>query len=104
MGNCFIQIFSVREYVQHQNLIESDSPQNLLFPFSYGTIASQNPGGDYFRLSWTISLLTTTPYLCFLQSGFGRPTNDLGMHDIANLDYEVTSVLWFYINGVIKIP
>ena len=45
--NYFIQIFSVWEYAQYQNLIESDSPQNHSFPFSYRMIASRNPAGDY---------------------------------------------------------
>lgn len=37
----FIQIFSVRNYLQYQ-IIASDSPRNHSFHFSYGTITSQN--------------------------------------------------------------
>lgn len=33
--NYFIQFFSVREYAQYQNLIESDSPQNHSFRFPF---------------------------------------------------------------------
>ena len=49
IGNYFIQIFSVREYVHYQ-MIASDSPQIRSFSFSYGRIAIQNPAGDRLRL------------------------------------------------------
>ena len=32
-------------------MIASDSPQNHLFLFSYGTITSQSPGSDRLRLA-----------------------------------------------------
>ena len=56
VGNYFIQIFSVQQYVCYQ-MIESDLPQNTMFPFSYGMVASQNPPPDCLRLSRP---LTTT--------------------------------------------
>ena len=56
LGNYFIQIFSVRQYVLYQ-VIASYSPQIRSFSFSYETIAIQNPAGDRHRLSRP---LTTT--------------------------------------------
>lgn len=34
VGNYFIQIFSVQQYVRCYQMIESDLPQNTTFPFS----------------------------------------------------------------------
>ena len=41
----------------------------------------------FLTVSVSCSCLTLT---CFLQGDFGRPTIDLGMHDIGNLGYEVS--------------
>ena len=41
----------------------------------------------FLSVSVSCSGLTLT---CFLQSDFGRPTIDLGMHDSGNLGYEVS--------------
>jgi len=54
VGNYFIQIFSVQQYVRYQT-IASDSPQNSSFPFSCRMVASQNPPTHCLRLSWPLT-------------------------------------------------
>ena len=46
----------------------------------------------FFFLKFTVSVNCSCLWTltCFLQSDFGRPTIDLGMHDIGNLGYEVS--------------
>ena len=60
VGNYFIKIFSVQQYVRYQ-IIESDSPQNSSFPFSSRMVASQNPPRHCLRLSRPLTT-TQMPY------------------------------------------